>query len=66
MRQAVDRISRLITPWAVLAAAMVLSVLLTLYLGRGTTFSGDEIVLVVTSPGLDSIRRFSPMAATCC
>lgn len=39
---------------------MIVSIAVTLYLGRGTTFSGDEMVLVVTSPDFDLQAAFQP------
>ncbi|MGK2954901.1 MAG: hypothetical protein ACSLFI_04425 [Solirubrobacterales bacterium] len=42
--------------------AMVVSIFATLYFGRGTTFSGDELVLVVTSPDFDLRTAFQPHA----
>ena len=41
------------TSWLILAAGMIVSIAVTLYFGRGTTFSGDEVAWVVTSPNLD-------------
>ena len=52
--------SRQKAPRAILGAAMVVSVVSTLYLGRGTTFTGDEMVLLVTSPGLDFDTALQP------
>ena len=39
-------------PVLLLAGAMVVSVIVTLYLGRGATFSGDEVAWIVDSPDL--------------
>ncbi|HTU14261.1 MAG TPA: hypothetical protein VMF31_03620 [Solirubrobacterales bacterium] len=47
---------------AVLGIAMVVSIFATLYFGRGTTFSGDEMVWVVTSPQLDLDTALQPHA----
>lgn len=44
----------------VLVVAMVVSALLTLWLGRDLTFSGDEAVWVAASPGMDLRPLFEP------
>ena len=54
--------SKASAPWVTLGAAMIVSVAATLYFGRGTTFSGDEMVWVVTSPGFDLKTAFQPHA----
>lgn len=45
---------------AILAAATVVSAVLILQVGRGTTFSGDEVVWVAATPGLDPYIVFQP------
>ena len=47
-------------PARLLAVAMFASATLILLLGHGATFSGDELVLVTTSPGLDLHTLFEP------
>lgn len=39
-------------PW-ILGVAIAISAAVTMYLGRGSTFSGDEMVWIVSSPGMD-------------
>lgn len=41
-----------------LAAAIVISAIVTMYLGRGSTFTGDEMVWIVSSPGMDPGNLF--------
>ena len=38
---------------AILGVAIIISAVVTMYLGRGSTFSGDEMVWIVSSPGMD-------------
>ena len=38
----------------ILAAIIVLSAIVTMFLGRGAIFTGDEIVWIVASPGMDA------------
>lgn len=47
-------------PGRLLAAAMFVAALLIFWMGRGATFSGDEIRLVVATPGLDPQTVFEP------
>ncbi len=44
----------------ILVAASVLSVIAALWFGRGTTFSGDELVWVASTPGIDLYTVFQP------
>jgi hypothetical protein len=46
--------------WIVLAVALACSFVATLYFSRGTTFSGDEMVWVITSPALDLSTLLTP------
>lgn len=39
-------------PW-ILAAAIIVSAVVAMHLGRGSTFTGDEMVWIVSSPGMD-------------
>lgn len=43
----------------ILGVAMVASVAATMFFSRGTTFSGDEMVWVITSPSLDLTTLFT-------
>lgn len=55
-RRIPSRVARILEserlPTLLLAGAMVVSVIVTLYLGRGATFSGDEVAWIVDSPDL--------------
>lgn len=46
--------------WAVLGLAMLASGIVVMYIGRGTTFSGDEMVWVASTPGIDLNTLLSP------
>lgn len=39
-------------PW-ILGVAIAISAVVTMYLGRGSTFSGDEMVWIISSTGMD-------------
>ncbi|MFA9400897.1 MAG: hypothetical protein ACERKT_07290, partial [Acidobacteriota bacterium] len=49
----IDLIERPRVAEGLLLVAMLLSGILVLWFGRDTTFSGDEMVLIVASPGID-------------
>ena len=48
----------------VLAAAMLVSAGFSLWLSRGTTFTGDELNWIIDTPGSISTARSSPTTGT--